>query len=559
MAQALSSKLNDCRSCYKCIRNCPTKSISFRDGHASIDSEGCVLCGKCFLVCPQNAKEIRNDIEVAKELLKGDAPVYVSIAPSFLAAYPGASFATFEKALKALGFAGVEETAIGATIVKNAYDEMCDDGKHDVIISTCCHSINLLIEKYYPEAIQYLANVLSPMRAHAQDIKRRHEGAKVVFIGPCVSKKNEADMYPGFVDCVLTFLEFDNWLKEAGVEIESDPNPVRIEESLARLFPTEGGILATMKKDNPSFNYLSVGGMEESRQAIEDVLSGKVHNAFIEMSSCIGSCINGPAMKEESRRLVSNALRIHRMAGSKDFKTASYSFEEIKTRFFKSPKRVHHYTDEEIEAVLRSIGKTSKEDELNCASCGYPSCREKAIAVLDGKASVDMCLPYLMEKTKGIADHVVSSVSSPILALDESLKITLSNHAMTRLVGVKSRKDLYGHDVGEFFDPSLFALALGGTPTSHKKIYSEKYNKYLMVDVVYKEKYQAIIAVFQDISEEESRKRKNQVIAAESAKITEEIVEKNMRAVQEIAQLLGESTAETKVALKKLADTIERD
>jgi transcriptional regulator with PAS, ATPase and Fis domain len=237
-------------------------------------------------------------------------------------------------------------------------------------------------------------------------------------------------------------------------------------------------------------------------------------------------------MKEESRRLVSNALRIHRAAGSKDFKTASYGFEEIKTRFFKSPKRVHHYTDEEIEAVLRSIGKTSKEDELNCASCGYPSCREKAIAVLDGKASVDMCLPYLMEKTKGIADHVVSSVSSPILALDESLKITLSNHAMTRLVGVKSRKDLYGHDVGEFFDPTLFALALGGTPTSHKKIYSEKYNKYLMVDVVYKEKYQAIIAVFQDISEEESRKRKNQVIAAESAKITEEIVEKNMRAVQ---------------------------
>ena len=485
--------------------------------------------------------------------------MYASIAPSFLAAYPGCSFETFSSGLMQLGFSGVEETAIGATIVKNAYDEMVDDNKHDVLISTSCHSINLLIEKYYPEARKYLADVLSPMRAHAQDIKRRHPNAKVVFIGPCISKKNESDLYPGFTDCVLTFLELDRWLMEVGIAIKEDPSPKHVEESLARLFPTEGGILSTMKKDNPAFTYLSVGGMEESRQAIEDILSGKVHHAFVEMSSCIGSCINGPAMKEDSRRLVSNALRIHRASGNKDFKTAKYRLDEIKTRFFSEPSKPHKYSDDQIEAVLRSIGKTSKEDELNCASCGYPSCREKAIAVLEGKASIDMCLPYLMEKTQGIADHVVSAVSSPIIALDESLKITLSNHAMTRLIGVKSRKDLYGHEIGEFFDPTYFALALGGNPTVHKKIFSEKYNKYLLVDIVYKEKYQAVIAIFQDISEEEERKRKNQQVAAESAKITAEIVEKNMRAVQEIAQLLGESTAETKVALKKLADTIEKD
>ena len=296
MSMALTSITTDCRSCYKCIRKCPVKSISFQDGQASIIAEECVLCGACYLTCPQGCKVIRDDLPAVQALVRDNREVVASVAPSFLAAYPGSSFATFRKALLALGFAEAEETAVGATIVKKEYDRLCDDGEHDVVISTCCHSINLLIQKHYPAATKYLAPVLSPMLMHAKDIKRRRPAAKVVFIGPCISKKNEIEMYPDLTDEVLTFLELDRWLGEKKVEVEADPRPEARRESRARLFPIEGGILGTMAKDNPSFTYLAVGGMEEAIASIEDILSGKVHHAFIEMSSCSGSCVNGPAM-----------------------------------------------------------------------------------------------------------------------------------------------------------------------------------------------------------------------------------------------------------------------
>lgn len=90
----------------------------------------------------------------------------------------------------------------------------------DVVISSCCHSVNLLIQKHYPRELSCLAPVLSPMQAHCRDIKRRHPEAKTVFIGPCVAKKDEAEHYDGIVDAVLTFDELSAWFKEKGIEPE---------------------------------------------------------------------------------------------------------------------------------------------------------------------------------------------------------------------------------------------------------------------------------------------------------------------------------------------------
>ena len=154
MAEYLKLKKSNCVNCYKCIRHCPVKSIKYSTGQAQIVNDECILCGQCFVVCPQNAKEIRNDVPSAINLLKA-GPVYASLAPSFVANYPGATIATMEKALKQLGFAGVEETAIGASIVKTEYENIVREGRQEVIISTCCHSVNTLVEKYYPEALPY--------------------------------------------------------------------------------------------------------------------------------------------------------------------------------------------------------------------------------------------------------------------------------------------------------------------------------------------------------------------------------------------------------------------
>jgi uncharacterized Fe-S cluster-containing protein len=476
-----------------------------------------------------------------------------------MAAFPGTSFPSMKKALLQLGFSDVEETAIGATIVKKQYDVLADDDRRDIIISTCCHSINLLIEKHYPDAAPYLADVLSPMLAHGKDIKARHPGAKVVFLGPCISKKNEIEMYPGFVDAVLTFLELQRFFGEKGIVPEPEVHPAVVEKSLARLFPTEGGILATMAKDNPKRAYVEVAGMEESIAAIKDILAGKVHHVFIEMSSCAGSCVNGPAIPESSRSLLSSFLAVHHSAGASDYDVHPYSYAELKKRMPGFAKAEKVFSEEEIEGVLRSIGKTSKKDELNCSSCGYPSCREKAIAVLEGKANLEMCLPFLMERAKSFSNTVVDTTFYPIAVLDESFTIQLANPAMLALLGKKNSEDLLGKSMETFFDPSLFSLALSGTPIKDKKIYVANYDKYLSATITYDPRFHIIIVGYRDVTSEEKKRQKDQAVALETAKITSEVIEKNMRAVQEIASLLGESTAETKVALTKLQATLNKE
>jgi PAS domain-containing protein len=299
--------------------------------------------------------------------------------------------------------------------------------------------------------------------------------------------------------------------------------------------------------------------MDESIAAIKDILAGKVHHVFIEMSSCAGSCVNGPAIPEESRSLLSSFLSVHHSAGRLDYDVADYSYAELKKRMPGFAKAAKTYSEEEIAGVLRSIGKTSKKDELNCSSCGYPSCREKAIAVLEGKANLEMCLPFLMERAKSFSNTVVDNSVNPILVCNESLAIELANPAMLELIGAKDVKEMMGKTVGTYLDPSLYSLALSGTPIKEKKIYVQAYDKYLAATITYDPRFHIIIGGYRDVTSEEKKRQKDQALAQETAKITSEVIEKNMRAVQEIASLLGESTAETKVALTKLQATLSKE
>ena len=213
MSNCLTLKKSNCKNCYKCIRHCPVKAIRFSGNQAHIIGNECILCGQCFVVCPQNAKEIVDGTEKVKVFLQSSDPVIVSLAPSFVANYDGVGIGAMRKALKQLGFSDVEETAIGATIVKNEYERILREEERDIVISSCCHSINLLIQKYFPAELEYLADVMSPMQAHCKDIKSRYPNAKTVFIGPCVAKKDEAEYYGGIVDAVLTFEELTKWLE----------------------------------------------------------------------------------------------------------------------------------------------------------------------------------------------------------------------------------------------------------------------------------------------------------------------------------------------------------
>lgn len=551
----LTLKKSNCKNCYKCIRHCPVKAIRFSGNQAHIIGDECILCGHCFVVCPQNAKEIVNETEKVRVLLQS-YPVYVSLAPSFIANYEGVGINAMRTALKKLGFADVEETALGATVVKNEYDRLLREEKRDIVISSCCHSVNLLIQKYFPKELPYLADVLSPMQAHCADLKRRHPGAKTVFIGPCVAKKDEAAHYDGIVDAVLTYEELTEWLNHEGVVLEKEMDSQQ--ESRARFFPTTGGILKTMNLDAPGYRYMAIDGIENCISALKDIENGNIHHAFIEMSSCVGSCVGGPVMEKYHPSPVREYIAVAEYAGDKDFVVEQPDSNDLRKHFSLIERENKMPSEYEINAALRQMGKMSKRDELNCGSCGYNTCREKAIAICQGKAEASMCLPYLQKKAEGFSDRIVNNTPNGIIVLNDSLEVQQINEAAMDIMNIRSASDVLGEQVVRIMDPAVFYEVQKKKFNVHnRRVYLAEYKRYVELTVVYDTDNHLFIGIMRDITDEEKEREKKESISKQTIETADKVVDKQMRIVQEIASLLGETAAETKIALTKLKESIK--
>ena len=555
MSNCLTLKKSNCKNCYKCIRHCPVKSIRFSGNQAHIINNECILCGHCFVVCPQNAKEIVDETEKAKVLLQSGAPVYVSLAPSFVANYDGVGIGAVRKALQKLGFADVEETALGATIVKTEYERMLREDGRDVIITSCCHSVNLLIQKYFPAELPYLADVLSPMQAHCTDIKRRHPEAKTVFIGPCVAKKDEAAYYEGIVDAVLTFEELTNWLKAEGIELEQQMD--HDEESRARFFPTTGGILKTMAQNAPGYTYMALDGVDNCIAALREIEQGHIHHCFIEMSACIGSCVGGPVMEKYHRSPVRDYQAVADFAGPRDFEVEQPDRFAVRKAFTAIERKAPAPSEAEIQSILRQMGKFKPSDELNCGSCGYNTCREKAVAIIQGKAEISMCLPYLKDKAESFSDNIVNNTPNGLIVLNENLEVQQINNAARKIMNIRSASDVLGEPVIRILDPKIYMDVLkSGRGVRDLRTYLAEYQKYIEQTVVYDKDYHLLISIMRDVTDEETEREKKENISRQTVEIADKVVDKQMRIVQEIASLLGETAAETKIALTKLKESI---
>ena len=555
LADCLTLKKSNCKNCYKCIRHCPVKSIRFSGNQAHIIGNECILCGQCFVVCPQNAKEIVDETENVKVLLQSGDPVIVSIAPSFVANYDGVGIGAMREALKKLGFYDAEETAFGASIVKSEYERMLHEDKKDIIISSCCHSVNLLIQKYFPRELEYLADVLSPMQAHCRDIKKRYPNAKTVFIGPCVAKKDEASYYEGIVDAVLTFEELTKWFDSEGIELknEMDSN----EKSRARFFPTTGGILKTMAQNEPGYSYVAIDGVENCIAALKDIERGNIHNCFIEMSACTGSCVGGPVMEKFHRSPVRDYAAVAKFAGKLDFEIGERDPLELRKTFTVIEKKLQPPTEEEVNAILRQMGKYKLSDELNCGSCGYDTCREKAIAIYQGKAEISMCLPFLKDKAESFSDNIVNNTPNGLIVLNENLEVQQINSAARKLMNIRSASDVLGEHIDRILDPKPFTDVLStGRSVRDQRMYLAEYDKYVEQTVIFDRDYRLLICIMRDVTDIEKEREKKENISRQTVEIADNVVDKQMRIVQEIASLLGETAAETKIALTKLKKSI---
>ncbi len=560
MTKYLKLKKSNCKNCYKCIRCCPVKSIRFSGGQAKIIDKECILCGQCFVNCPQNAKEIESSIEASKVHIHSGMPVIASIAPAFIANYDGVGIEVLDGILKKLGFHHVEETAIGATMVKSLYEKMIVEDKKDVLITSSCHSVNLLVQKYYPDLLSYLADVVSPMQAHALDIKKRYPNAKVIFIGPCVAKKDEAGYYEGIVDEVLTFEELSQWVHQEGMEIMKEGIREENESSLARFFPTAGGILKTITNRDPNYAYFAVDGIESCMKVLDEIREGTVRKCLIEMSACVGSCIGGPVMEKNRKNSIADNLLIKEYAGEKDFEVSCLSEKQLQKQF--APIRCNNVapSNEDIEKILKQIGKETKSDELNCGSCGYSSCREKAQAVYHAKADLTMCLPFLSEKAETFSELIVNNSPNAIIVLNDNLEVQRANQSSVKLLNLRSQQDILGEHIIKVLDPNDFISVLqSGIAIKDKEVYLPEYNKYVHQTIIFDKHYKMLVCIMRDVTEKEEERAKKEAMIKKTVETTDKVIEKQMRVVHEIASLLGETAAETKIALTKLKGSIEDD
>jgi uncharacterized Fe-S cluster-containing protein len=355
---------------------------------------------------------------------------------------------------------------------------------------------------------------------------------------------------------VLTFEELTEWLKTENIEIE--PETDKDICSRARFFPTTGGVLKTMAQENTGFTYLALDGVENCIAALKDIESGKIHNCFIEMSACVGSCMGGPVMeKYHHTETVKDYITIAKYAGAKDFEVSQPKAIELKKHFEFIEQRSPVPSEQEINSALRQMGKFKPSDELNCGSCGYNSCREKAIAIYHGKAEASMCLPYLKDKAESFSDAIVKNTPNGLIVLNEDLEVQQINAAARKIMNIRSASDVMGEPVVRILDPLIFMHALDSRHgIIEQREYLAEYKRYVEQTVIHDTESRLLICIMRDVTREEREREKKESISRQTIEVADKVVDKQMRIVQEIASLLGETAAETKIALAKLKESI---
>ncbi|MCE5323793.1 4Fe-4S binding protein [bacterium] len=551
-----------CRDCYRCVRVCPVKAIRIADGQARVDAEKCILCGTCVRECPQQAKHVRDDLQKVMQILASPDKKIASVAPSFPASFGDYGGGLLPTALKKLGFDLVTETSVGAELVAQATAELMDKTKTTTWVTSACPVVVCYMEKYHPDVCSNITPIASPMIAHARYLKKKYgDDAKVVFIGPCSAKKGEADEeMEHSVDAVLTFEELHQALADAGIKKSAlEPTPFDdVRPKNAQLFPLEGGLAKTASIASGLLreDFITLSGSKHVVEMI-DHLSDNTPVRLFEALFCSGGCINGacmgPAKDIYARR--NKVLQYHKRKtyeAEKEFDIAGAPMVDLKRDISPRTLPQPQFSEAAVKAVLAETGKHTVEDELNCGACGYPSCRENAMAVLSGMAERSMCLPWMRRLAERKTDQIIDNSPNGIVMVDAQFNIVSFNPAFARMFSATDK--LVGRPISLLMDPEDFEkVAAEVVPRINGKVVSLQQYSIVASESIYRlEGENVMIGIFVNLTKSKEEEDRIARMRAETLEGAESVIEKQMRMAQEIASILGETTSETRVLLRKL-------
>ncbi len=545
----------NCKNCMRCVRVCPTNAMTYVNHQPTIVEEECILCGKCFLVCPHSAKKVSSNYNQVKEWLRNKEKVIFSVAPSFVAIWP--QYKKLEKQLLKQGAFLVEETAHGAKLVSEEYSRLIEEGMMKNIISTCCPTVVSLIEKEYGDLVGQLAPVVSPMIAHGRELKKRHPDAKVVFVSPCIAKQKEKDdsRFLGAIDAIVTMEELLEFVLS---DEEVEENWDNFEGDIARLYPTPGGIIKTLPREG-SYKKVNVEGINRVKQALDSIQQGTLEGYFFEMSACHDSCLGGPLLKncEHNEWLGQSVIR-DSVDENRKVKAAPKK-ENFEAKWEKQSIPQMNHTNEQIQDMLFIMGKTNKDKEYDCGACGYETCREKAIAVLEGKADPKICLPNALEHAESISNLIIEHTPNGIIVLDENLTIREMNPSAKHML-LLDEVNAIGMPIESILpDKELVKTIHQTRRVQYYRSYYSQYELILEHAIMKLEEENYVVLILMDLTVEETKEKVIKEIRRQTVEITQQVIDDQMRTVQEIASLLGETAAKSKVALTRLKKAMEED
>ncbi len=587
MIHPIYTELTECRDCYKCVRGCPVKAIQVKDGSAVVVKDRCIYCGHCVDICPSHAKKIRDDLARVRQFVQSGRKIFCSLAPSSAAEFP---FSTdcLVVALTRLGFSGVSETAIGAHLVNQAIEMYAES--HDGMcpwISTACPTVVQTVKKYYPSLVGQLSKVPSPLQCHSAYLRALYgEEIGVVFIGPCIAKKVEADQTPGYPDFALTYEELNDWLKIEQIDLElveaevsSDPSivspliPCRAGKST--LYPVEGGMIASLDWGSDPFqtHAVAISGMNQVLETLSGMKKEEQNTTFLELLACEGGCINGPVCNQgrssATKKSLSSRYTRNRITdqgpvfeGDSTFvaKLLEQGYSLIEHGNGEKEKPVSSFisfhSEQEIGQALKLLGKRDKSDELNCGGCGYNSCREMAIAYLDGMAEPEMCVTKMRKEAQSKMDVLLRTIPVGVVIVDDQLQIVDCNSNFLKLfgdldfpLGASQLNLVFGLPVKRFvpFHEKFMSQFIASSVQQYRLHYKDTFLKVTFFSV---EKQHLVGALFEDITTPTVRRET-------VVKKAEDVIQKSLETVQQIASLLGENAAETEIMLNSLIDAFK--